>query len=132
MQHNCKALPTLWKTPQNPYLGIRNLPQGTQECRNATEEKNAAYRATLESVATRQATERYREKRREEKRLFRRKKKEMEKRECEKIELYSRQNEVRKFYQRVKHQTEGFGTGTSSCKDKDGNLVTDEDSVLRI
>ena len=56
----------------------------------------------------------------------------MEKRECEKIEMYRRQNEVRKFYQRVKHQTEGFGTGISSCKDKDGNLVTDEDSVLRI
>ena len=45
--------------------------------------------------------------------------------------MYRSQNEVRKFYQRVKHQTEGFGTGTSSCKDKDGNLITDEDSVLR-
>ena len=55
----------------------------------------------------------------------------MENRECEKIEMYRSQNEVRKFYQRVKHTTEGFDTGASSCKDKDGNLVTDEDSVLR-
>ena len=78
--------------PRNPWYD--------QECRKATEEKNAAYRATLESVATRQAKERYREKRREEK--------------------------------KVMHPTKGFGTDTSYCKDKDGNLVTDEDSVLRI
>lgn len=110
--------------PRNPWYD--------QECRNATDAKNVAYRATLQSVATRQAKERYREKRREEKRLFRMKKREMERRECERIEMYRSQNEVRKFYQRVKHQTEGFGTGTSSCKDKEGNLVTDTDSVLRI
>ncbi|XP_073814500.1 uncharacterized protein [Musca autumnalis] len=110
--------------PKNPWYD--------QECRAATEEKNAAYRTTLQSVATRSARERYREKRREEKRLFRRKKREMEKRECEQMEMYRRQNEVRKFYQRVKHQTDGFGTGISSCRDQQGNLVTDTDSVLRI
>ncbi|XP_073836854.1 uncharacterized protein [Musca autumnalis] len=110
--------------PRNPWYD--------QECRAATEEKNAAYRATLQSVATRSARERYREKRREEKRLFRRKKREMEKRECEKNEMYRSQNEVRKFYQRVKHQTDGFGTGASSCRDQQGNLVTDTDSVRRI
>ncbi|XP_073830573.1 uncharacterized protein [Musca autumnalis] len=99
--------------PRNPWYD--------QECR-----------ATLQSVATRSAPERYREKRREKKRLFRRKKREMEKRECKQIEMYRRQNEVRKFYQRVKHQTDGFGTGTSSCRDQEGNLVTDTHSALKI
>ncbi|XP_073832850.1 uncharacterized protein [Musca autumnalis] len=124
------------QTAAKSILGFQRPPQRNswydQECRAATEEKNAAYRATLQSAATRSARERYREKRREEKRLFRKKKREMEKRECEKIEMYRSQNEVRKFYQRVKHQTDGFGTGTSSCRDQQGNLVTATDSVLRI
>ncbi|XP_073848775.1 uncharacterized protein [Musca autumnalis] len=131
-QHIAHSMQTAAKS----ILGFQRPPQRNswydQECRAATEEKNAAYRATLQSVATRSARERYREKRREEKRLFRKKKREMEKRECEKIEMYRSQNEVRKFYQRVKHQTDGFGTGTSSCRDQQGNLVTDTDSVLRI
>ncbi|XP_059223159.1 uncharacterized protein LOC131996966 [Stomoxys calcitrans] len=42
------------------------------------------------------------------------------------------QIEVRKFYQRIKHQTDGFGAGTSSCRDKEGNLVSDTDKMLRI
>ncbi|XP_058982687.1 uncharacterized protein LOC131804200 [Musca domestica] len=103
-----------------------------QEFRNATEVKNTAYRATLQTVATRNARENYREKRREEKRIFRKKKKEQEKREREQIEMYRSKNEVRKFYQRVKHQTEGFGAGTSSYRDEEGNLVTETYSVLRI
>ncbi|XP_073817543.1 uncharacterized protein [Musca autumnalis] len=124
------------QTAAKSILGYQRHPQRNswydQEYRAATEEKNAAYRSTLQSVATRSARERYREKRREEKHLFRKNKREMEKRECEKIEMYRSQNEVRKFYQRVKHQTDGFGAGTSSCGDQQGNLVTDTDSVLRI
>uniref|UniRef100_A0A1I8NJJ8 Uncharacterized protein n=1 Tax=Musca domestica TaxID=7370 RepID=A0A1I8NJJ8_MUSDO len=109
------------QTAANATLGY----QQHLECRNATEEKNTAYRATLQTVATRNVRENYREKRKEEKRIFRKKKKEQEKREREQIEVYRSQNEVRKFYQRVKHQTEG-------CRDEEGNLVTDTDSVLRI
>ena len=39
-------------------------------------------------------------------------------------------NEVRKFYKKIKRLSEGFKTGTSSCRDKDGNLVTDVQGTL--
>ena len=38
--------------------------------------------------------------------------------------------EARKFYQKVKRK--GFGTGIPTCKDIDGNLVTDTQSVQQI
>ena len=103
-----------------------------QECREATAAKDAAYRATLQSVATRALRERYREKRREEKRLIRRKKREAEYRDLEDIERCGRRNDARKFFENVKRQTNGFKTGATACRDKNGNLVTDVQSVLRL
>ena len=41
-------------------------------------------------------------------------------------------NDVRKFYQNVKRLTEGYKPGVSSCKDENGNLVTDPQGVLRL
>ena len=101
-----------------------------QECRDATAVKDAAYRATLQSVVTRAVKERYREKRREERRLFRQKKREAERRECEDIEMHGDRNEVRKFFEKIRRQTEGFKTGTTSCRDENGNLVTDIQGIL--
>ena len=71
-----------------------------QECRDATAEKDSAYKATLQSVVTRAVMERYREKRREERRLFRRKKQEAEMRECEKIEMHGTGMRLENFSKR--------------------------------
>lgn len=101
-----------------------------QECAKAAAEKDEAYKETLQCVATRAVWERYREKRREEKRLFRRKKREAEIRELEDIEMSRSSNNARKFFQKVKRQTEGLKTGAFACKDENGDLVTDIDRML--
>ena len=69
-----------------------------QECREASTAKDAAYKKTLQSGATRSVVEAYRTKRRDEKRLFRRKKREQERRELEMMELRRSRNYARNFY----------------------------------
>jgi len=118
-------------------IGFKRPPQRNQwydeECREASATKDAAYRRTLQSGATRAKHDVYRAKRREEKRLFRRKKREQERREREEAENSRNRNEARKFYQRVKRLTQGFKPGVSSaCRDDDGNLVTDVQSMLSL
>ena len=41
-------------------------------------------------------------------------------------------NDARKFYQKVKRLTQGYKPEVSSCKDENGNLVTDPQGVLRL
>ena len=117
-------------------LGYEKPPQDKpwydEECRLANDEKNAARTLMLQSVATRAATERYKVKRREENRLFKRKKRQWKKRESEQIETYRQINEARKFYQKVNSRGRGNGSWPPFCKDKDGNLVTDTQSMLAI
>ena len=103
-----------------------------QECREAAAAKDAAYKDTLQSIATRAVRERYRELRREEKRLFRRKKREAERRELDNIEMSCSRNDARKFYEKIKRQTGGLKTGAAACKDENGNLVVDTQGMLRI
>ncbi|XP_060665548.1 uncharacterized protein LOC132797786 [Drosophila nasuta] len=117
-------------------IGFKRPPTRNQwydeECRIAAAAKNAAYRRTLQSAATRATCERYREKRKEERRLFRRKKREKEKRECEELQVLQDRNDARKFYQQVNRLTHGFKTGASNCRDENGNLVTDTQCTLRL
>ena len=77
-----------------------------EECREATAAKNAAYRRTLQSAATRAIVDEYRKKRGEERRLIRRKKRELERREREEIELFRCRNDARNFYKKVKRSAE--------------------------
>ena len=46
--------------------------------------------------------------------------------------MYRCRNDARKFYQKVKCLTEGYKPGASSCKDENGNLVTDPQEVLKL
>jgi len=120
-------------TAAGEKVGYRRQQKSTwydEECRQAAIDKDAAYQATLRSAATRAVYDRYREKRRDERRLFRRKKHQFLKAECEEIEMHGSRNEARKFFQKIKRMTEGFKTGASFCKDRDGNLVTDVKSSL--
>ncbi|XP_054745958.1 uncharacterized protein LOC129250353 [Anastrepha obliqua] len=73
----------------------------------------------------------YRKLRKEERRNIRQKKREGEIRECEELEMLANRNSARKFYQKVRRLTEGFKTGAFSCKNKDGDLVTDIQGILK-
>ena len=53
------------------------------------------------------------------------KKREQERREHEEVEMHRCTNDARKFYQKVKRLTEGYKQRATSCKDENGNLVTD-------
>ena len=86
----------------------------------------------LLSAATRAIVENYRVKRRKERCLFRRKKKEQKRSEPEEVEMHRCRNDARKFYQKAKCLTEGIKLGASSCKDENGNLVTDLQGILRL
>ncbi|XP_054745770.1 uncharacterized protein LOC129250151 [Anastrepha obliqua] len=68
----------------------------------------------------------------EERRIIRQKKRETEIRECEELEMLANRNNARKFYQKVRRLTEGFKTGAFSYKNKDGDLVTDIQSSLKL
>ena len=52
--------------------------------------------------------------------------------QCQAIEIHNSRNKTRKFYKKIKRLLEGFETGASFCKEKDGNLVTDVKSTLNI
>lgn len=49
---------------------------------------------------------------------------------CEEVEMYRRQNGIRKFYLRIKRQSEGFGNGICICKVEERNLLTDTEKVM--
>ncbi|XP_037957054.1 uncharacterized protein LOC119686977 [Teleopsis dalmanni] len=124
------------RTTAEDVLGFQRPPRRNQwydeECRQATAAKNAAYKRTLQSAATRTVHEQYREMRKVERCLFRRKKRDQERREREEIEVCRNRNDARKFYQKVNRLTQGFKPGASTCKDENGNLVTDTQNVLKV
>ncbi|XP_067634787.1 uncharacterized protein [Eurosta solidaginis] len=129
-EHISKAL----RTAAEKKIGHRrprNCNWYDEECRVATERKDAAYKATLKASATRGVCEHYRELKKEARRLFRKKKAEAERRECKELELLATRNNARKFYQKIRRQTEGFKTGANSCRNENGDLVTDVQRVLR-
>ena len=104
-----------------------------EECRAASSAKNDAYKRTLQSAAKRAIVEDYNQKRREEKRLIRRKKRAQEwLTPITEKEMYMSWNDAQNFFKNVKHLTEGFKPGASSCMDERGNLVTDSQKVLRL
>jgi hypothetical protein len=101
------------------------------ECRQAHSAKQAAYKATLDR-RTRAVRELYELKRREEHRLLKRKKKEHEKRAIEEMERCYGRNDVRKFYQRIKQLSNGYKLRTEACRNEEGQLVVESQSILRI
>ncbi|XP_067633297.1 uncharacterized protein [Eurosta solidaginis] len=51
---------------------------------------------------------------------------------CEELELLSTRNNALKFYQTIRREREGFKTGANSCKNENGDLVTDVQRALRL
>lgn len=102
------------------------------ECRLVTERKNAAYRTMQQRHRTRACVEEYKRLRREEKRVHKRKKREWEEeRICELQENRVRYGPSRKFYQSVAGIRRGYKPAVTCCRDKEGNLVTNQSEILR-
>ncbi|CAD7082566.1 unnamed protein product [Hermetia illucens] len=100
------------------------------ECKLATERKNAAYRIMLHSKRTRARAENYPELHRAEKRLHRRKKEAWENEQVCELEKYREQpHQARKFYQQVSRM-KPYTSRYSSCRDKEGNLISGRMGIL--
>lgn len=102
------------------------------ECKLATERKNVVYRAMQQSHRTRAREEEYKELRRTEKKLHRQKKAAWEKNIVCEIERNRERgpHQARKFYQSVRNMSQ-YTPRTTYCKDGEGNLITDPESILR-
>ena len=99
------------------------------ECEAVTEEKNKAYRRTLQGNCTRRMKETYKEKRRIEKRIHRRKKKEWVKANAEQMELLRSQNEARKFFKVVNEAQKPFSCKNRLIKDETGRIISEEKGI---
>ncbi|XP_055839098.1 uncharacterized protein LOC129907077 [Episyrphus balteatus] len=67
-----------------------------------------------------------------EQRNIRRKKRQHEKEAIVEIEGCYNRNDVRKFYQKVKRTSQGYKPRTEVCKDQQGNIVVETQTMLRI
>ena len=109
--------------PRNPWFDL--------QCEQAHAAKQDAYKAMLHR-RTRAARETYELRRKEEHALFRRKTREHEKREIEKMDRCYGRHEARKFYQKVKQSYQGYKARAEACRDENGDLVVESQSMLRI
>lgn len=100
------------------------------ECQTATDTKNKAYKAMLQRHNTRIATEEYKEKRRQEKRIHKAKKRQYEQHEVDMIESNSNQHNTRRMYQQLNHMRKDFKPRITTCKAKDGTILSDKASIL--
>ena len=89
--------------------------------------KNAAYKKTLQSAATRAIVENYKKiiERREGKRDAFSDARRGSRKRVRVRKMYRCRNDARKSYQKFKRLTEGYKPEASSCKDEHGNLVID-------
>lgn len=100
-----------------------------QDCENATQMKNAARQRML-AVNSRQNRETYKALRRQEKKIHRQKKKNLEESGNAEIETFYKNRDVRSLYRKVNEFRKGFMPRTDSCRDRDGNLITEQRTVI--
>lgn len=100
-----------------------------EECRQAIEAKNCARLQCTQRHNTRRSWDEYSRKRRIATRLLRKKKRALKNRNLSDIENHCGRNEVRKFYQTVKRQRDGYKPQNIFVKDKTGNLITESQGI---
>ena len=104
------------------------------ECEEAMRVKNAAREKWLSARKTRGAgadiERKYKDARRQAVHLCRKKKRFFEESEMRKVELLGGRSDIRKFYQHVKRQREGYAPPTTFCNDAAGNLLVNDADVL--
>lgn len=107
----------------------RTVPWRDREYDEAVASKEEAHRRYL-NLGTRSNLDAYRQKRREAVKLYRQKKRRYKNNEVQNLEILRDRNQTRKFYQGVNKQRKGHQPITSTCNDKNGNLITEEQKVL--
>ena len=110
-------------------IGKRNEEWFDEECREVIKQKNTD-RLQMLQKKTRLASEKYKESRKKATKIIRNKKKVYIKKEIETIETLNNQNENRKFYQAVKKINNGFQSRLVICKDKNGNVIGNNENIL--
>lgn len=122
------------KSAAEETIGFRPPPRRNpwfdDECKHITDDKNTAYLIWLQR-RTRHAYAEYSRLRGEQRRLLWRKQKAYEDEQFLILDGLKDRNEVRKFYQKINAMTQGFKPRTNVCKDKQGNLITEPDDILK-
>lgn len=108
----------------------RNAEWFDEDCSKVVDGKNEARAKMLQRI-TRSSVDRYEQLRREATKLLKRKKRESMKAQIEEIEHLSRQSESRKFYAAVNRMRRGFQPRMSGCKNKDGQVLGEEDKIMK-
>jgi len=91
--------------------------------------KNRAWAVYL-GASTRENKAKYRRARNDVTTILRRKKRQKEDREHEEMEEFFRANDTQKFYEKVNRSRRGYVPQADSCRDVEGNLITDESEVV--
>ena len=101
-----------------------------QEYEEAVAKKEKAYKIKIgrDTRANRAA---FREERRKTTKLARQKKRRVKKKEAENLEILRDRKEARKFYKNINQSRKHFVPSTTSCKDKQGNMVTCKEEVVK-
>lgn len=107
----------------------RNEDWFDEECMRVIDEKNKCRQKMLQRE-TRSNCEIYKESRRTAHKLCRKKKREMLQRKLKAIEEANEKNESSVFYQDVKKMGKGFQPKLFICKDKEGNLLSEEKQIM--
>ena len=100
-----------------------------EECQRLLDEKKAAYAMKLERP-TEENVARYKLARKQQDTVYKLKKRQLEDRDRAEMEQLFRQNETRKFYEKVNRSRKGYAPQADTCRDAEGNLLMDRGEVL--
>jgi hypothetical protein len=109
----------------------RRQPWFDEECKKATQKKNAVYRKMQQRSRTRGAEDKYKQLRREEKHIHQKKKRNHYVEKLKQTEAMRENNKTRLFYRNINDIRNNFKPRNTMYRNKNGNLITDKEGILR-
>ena len=100
-----------------------------EECQRLLDEKNAAHAMKLKDRSVENVA-RYNRALKQQRTVFKQKRRQLEDRDRAEMEQLFRQNETRKFYEKVNQTRKGYTPLANTCRDTEGNLLTNKREVL--
>jgi hypothetical protein len=101
-----------------------------EECEQATNQKNQAYKRMQQKNHTPGAVEEHSEERREEKRVHKKKKKDYDKQELIELESLRNSYEIRAYYQKLNESQTDIQPRTNLCRDNEGMILGSDEAIL--